>query len=198
VTILIVEDNFDILDALNTAISYAGFRVLTAPDRDIAIRKCLSVTPDLIVLDYHMPGMEIQHFLGEVKILNSNAGFILISGDPKIASIANQLGILKFLPKPFDFDELLNSLGSHGIMNRAEKELRKCKNGPPQNAVAILNSWTQEQRTQFRQAYQSGNWRQVYQLCMLMNRTNTPPSQQVLNHLLDATAAESDMPAVPT
>lgn len=56
-TILIVEDEADLRDALSTAFSYEEFNVLTASDGEEGLRTALTKKPDLILLDVMMPKM---------------------------------------------------------------------------------------------------------------------------------------------
>ena len=54
-TILIVEDDKNELESLQTAIENAGFQVLTAPDGAIALSTLAASSVDLVILDIVMP-----------------------------------------------------------------------------------------------------------------------------------------------
>jgi len=57
-TILLVDDEEDLLDLLTYALRREGFRVLTAQDGAEALRTAQAERPDLIVLDVMMPKMD--------------------------------------------------------------------------------------------------------------------------------------------
>lgn len=54
-TVLVVDDEKDLREAIATALSYEGFEVKTANDGEEAIRVANEVKPDLILLDILMP-----------------------------------------------------------------------------------------------------------------------------------------------
>lgn len=57
-TILIIEDEADLRDAIATALSYEGFTVLTAENGLMGLTIARTETPDLILLDLMMPKMD--------------------------------------------------------------------------------------------------------------------------------------------
>ncbi len=56
-TILVVDDEKDIREALQDKFKSEGFSVLTADDGDVAIQIALEKHPDIIILDVIMPNM---------------------------------------------------------------------------------------------------------------------------------------------
>ena len=57
-TILVAEDEVDLREALVSALTAEGFRVLPAADGEEALNLALSEHPDLIMLDLHMPNLD--------------------------------------------------------------------------------------------------------------------------------------------
>ena len=57
-TILVAEDEVDLREALVTALTGEGFRVLPAADGAEALKLALAEHPDLIMLDLHMPNLD--------------------------------------------------------------------------------------------------------------------------------------------
>ena len=55
--LLVVDDEFNILELLATSLRFAGFEVVTAGNGREAIEKAENEQPDLIVLDVMMPGI---------------------------------------------------------------------------------------------------------------------------------------------
>lgn len=56
--LLVVDDEFNILELLATSLRFAGFEVVTAGNGRDALEKANTESPDLIVLDVMMPGMD--------------------------------------------------------------------------------------------------------------------------------------------
>ena len=56
-TVLVVDDEKDIREALQDKFKSEGFSVLTADDGDVAIQIALEKHPDIIILDVIMPNM---------------------------------------------------------------------------------------------------------------------------------------------
>jgi DNA-binding response OmpR family regulator len=57
-TILIIEDEKDLQEALHTTLTYEGFEVLTASDGEEGLRVAEESAPDLILLDITMPKLD--------------------------------------------------------------------------------------------------------------------------------------------
>jgi two-component system alkaline phosphatase synthesis response regulator PhoP len=66
-SVLIVEDDALISEALVDGISQAGYNVTTAEDGEEGLHKALSDRPDLIVLDLMMPKKTGQEMLAELR-----------------------------------------------------------------------------------------------------------------------------------
>ena len=106
--ILAVDDDPQILDLLKRGLAYEGYSVTTAADGTAALAQARDNPPDLVVLDWMLPGMdglEICRRLragGDVPILLLTAK----SGVPDRVSGLDS-GADDYLVKPFSFDELL-------------------------------------------------------------------------------------------
>jgi DNA-binding response OmpR family regulator len=57
-SVLIIEDEADLREALSTALSYEGFTTFTATDGEAGLEKALVEKPSLILLDIMMPKMD--------------------------------------------------------------------------------------------------------------------------------------------
>lgn len=67
-TILIVDDEKDLRDALSTALKGAGFTVLEAIDGQSGLQLAELEKPDLILLDIMMPNMSGHQVLREIRM----------------------------------------------------------------------------------------------------------------------------------
>jgi two-component system OmpR family response regulator len=57
-TVMVVDDDKDILELAQLVLEGGGYRVITAPSGAEALRTVTGIRPDLILLDINMPGME--------------------------------------------------------------------------------------------------------------------------------------------
>lgn len=110
--VLIAEDHGDSRDALSTLLEAHGYSVLIAVNGHEAIRKACDEDPDLILMDIMMPKMDGIHAM---RYLRRECGMIR---KPIIATtamdnaheVALNAGASDYVPKPLDFDLLLNKL----------------------------------------------------------------------------------------
>jgi DNA-binding response OmpR family regulator len=109
-TILIAEDDADSREVMATLLRLKGFEVITAEDGVKAVEIALSKSPDLILLDFELPGL---NGLSVVKSLRAAPYFlktpvVILSGhDPaRYRETALNAGCDDYLVKPIDFDGL--------------------------------------------------------------------------------------------
>ena len=108
-TILIVEDDENILFALSTFLDGEGCTVLTASNGLLAL-DLLSQhgMPDLILLDMLMPVMNGWQFAAAVREKYSKiAPIIVISAAADVEQRAKEVGATAWIGKPFNLDDLL-------------------------------------------------------------------------------------------
>ena len=86
--ILSVDDEPAILSTRQSILESAGFRVLSAPDGEAALRLFLSQQVDLVLLDYVMPGLDGGAVAKEMKRQRQNVPVILVSASPVPEDIA--------------------------------------------------------------------------------------------------------------
>lgn len=66
-TVLVVDDEQDLRDAIATALSYEGFEVVSAADGEAGLAVAREHTPDLILLDIMMPKLDGIGMLKRVR-----------------------------------------------------------------------------------------------------------------------------------
>ncbi len=107
-TILIVEDEPNLLAALEYTLKREGYTALTATDGDAGLRMARNVAPDLVILDVMLPtldGFEICRILrreSAVPILMLTA-----RGEEVDRVVGLELGADDYVTKPFSMRELL-------------------------------------------------------------------------------------------
>ena len=114
--VLIVEDDPDIRRMLSAMIATAGFHAVAAEDGLEALHLLRAVrhrapeTPCLILLDLKMPRLSGNEFrraqLGDPVV--ASVPVAVMSGAADLQKRAEALGAVAVLPKPIDFDALLD------------------------------------------------------------------------------------------
>ncbi len=109
-SILVVDDEPDIVDLLKETFEEAGYRVLTALNARAALEHLNYQVPDIIISDNRMPMMSGIEFFEQVRKEHQDTIRILMTGyaDLKIAIEAINRGwVYKFITKPFKMEEIL-------------------------------------------------------------------------------------------
>jgi diguanylate cyclase (GGDEF)-like protein/PAS domain S-box-containing protein len=108
-TLLLVDDEPNILAALKRQLRGAGCEILTADSGQAGLELLLRHKVDVIVSDQRMPGMTGVEFLRTVKTLYPKTVRIVLSGFTELQSVTdavNEGAIYKFLTKPWDDAQL--------------------------------------------------------------------------------------------
>ncbi|MFA6135316.1 MAG: response regulator [Phycisphaerae bacterium] len=114
-TVLLVDDDRDILTAMKTALGDLKVNILTAPDGNEAIRQAEEGKPDLVVLDMMLPkrsGFLVMEKLKRGKKRTDLPRIIMITGNQgsRHKSYAESLGVDLYLNKPFRMEKLIESV----------------------------------------------------------------------------------------
>ena len=112
-TILIIEDEEDILNLIDSLLDSEGYTVLTAQNGREGLAKFHEHTPDLILTDVRMPVMDGIEVLREVKTKESDTEVIILTGhsDEATAIDCLRLGAYDYFRKPLeDIDVLLTAV----------------------------------------------------------------------------------------
>lgn len=108
-TLLVVDDEENILSAMKRLLRRDGYHLLTANGGEAGLAILAREPVDVIVSDQRMPGMTGVEFLRRVKELYPETVRIVLSGYTELQSITdaiNEGAIYKFLTKPWDDDQL--------------------------------------------------------------------------------------------
>jgi len=113
--ILVVEDDPDTSDILVMGLKAEGCSAFSQPNRDEALAWIRQHgIPDVILLDWHMPGMEIGPFLTELLKLGPPPRVVLMTAGQVADEVAKTAGIPEVLRKPFLPTDLLEQIdGCH-------------------------------------------------------------------------------------
>jgi two-component system response regulator (stage 0 sporulation protein F) len=102
-TVLLVDDNEALLDALDTLLA-DDYTVIPAADAYQALKVLAEVEPAIIFLDCFMPGFDGLQLLREIRQMRLSSQVVIITAaEPSLLGDEIQtLGVDGFLTKPFD------------------------------------------------------------------------------------------------
>lgn len=109
-SILVVDDEPDILDALREQLSWEGYEVTACPNGAEALAVLQRRGFSVIISDQRMPGMCGLELMGHARKLHPNASRVLLTGVLSLDTLVdaiNQGEIFRFIAKPWMRAELL-------------------------------------------------------------------------------------------
>jgi DNA-binding NarL/FixJ family response regulator len=116
-TVLVVDDTPDTLGFLTDTLDHAGFTVLIATDGESALALVEQITPDLVLMDAVMPGMDGFETCRRLKSerLLSHLPVIFMTGLSETEHVVQGLaaGGVDYVTKPMVIDELLARIRVH-------------------------------------------------------------------------------------
>jgi two-component system nitrogen regulation response regulator NtrX len=125
-SVLIVDDEPSILQSLRGLLGDEGFEVTTASNGYEALKIVDKESPDLILLDVWMPGMDGIETLKAIKKDNPHIQVIIITGHGTIETAvkATKLGAFDFIEKPLSIDKVIVAINNSLNFRRLEEENR--------------------------------------------------------------------------
>jgi len=144
-TILIVDDENSIVQALSGLLADEDFDVVTASNGYEALQQIHTASPDLVLLDIWMPGMDGIETLKAIKKDSPYLQVIMITGHGTIETAvqATKLGAYDFIEKPLTFDKVVvaiqNALNYRRVMEENQYLRKKTleKNAITGNSPAV-------------------------------------------------------------
>ena len=121
--VLIVDDEKGICAVLSDLLKREGIETMVAHDGATALKKISFQMPDVMLVDFKMPGMDGMELLKRVKELDSELPVIMITAYADVygAVEAMRAGAHDYMPKPFEHHEVIR------VVRRAlaERELKQ-------------------------------------------------------------------------
>ncbi|PWU23527.1 two-component system response regulator [Candidatus Cerribacteria bacterium 'Amazon FNV 2010 28 9'] len=107
-TILVIDDDPTIVEAMRAALEIQHYTVIGTVDADMAPQLAHTYHPHLILLDYLLSGSNGTTVIEGLKKdpLTAKIPLILLSAHPKAREEAKRMGATAFIPKPFDLSLL--------------------------------------------------------------------------------------------
>lgn len=122
-TVYVVDDEPDMLKAVERLLGAAGFSVRTFPSPEQFLAQHDDMAPGCIVLDLALPGLNGLELQQALQAQGSSLPIIFLTGRGDIAASvrAMKLGAADFLTKPVDADELIAAVDAALERNREQR-----------------------------------------------------------------------------
>ena len=161
-TVLVADDDVDILRFVEIYLRLEGFEVVTARDGPDVLAKAVAVRPDLVLLDVLMPGLDGYAVCAQIRAEATLAAVpvIMVTANYVLADVAaaRRVGADDFLVKPFDPVVLLDK--AKALLGRATVPPDPSGNADPGQPPAFRcghHSWRARGRSESAQQEQACN-----------------------------------------
>ena len=128
-SLLVVDDDGMVREMLRQGLERHGYLVTTAEDGKGGLGEIERVTPDLLLLDIEMPGLDGMEVLRSVRerFTSAELPVIMVTARAESDSVvaALEAGANDYVTKPVDFRVVLARIGAHLQRKRAEAALRE-------------------------------------------------------------------------
>lgn len=129
-TILVVDDEKNILTSLKTALNLEGFEVSIAGSGEIALEKVAQEPIDLVLLDVMMPVLDGMETLKRLREAYPTLPVVMMSGHGTIGTALEAIrnGAVDFVEKPLSTDRLILTIRNVLHLHRLERENVELRN----------------------------------------------------------------------
>ena len=111
-TVLIVDDEPDMLRSLGRILKARGLVVETAASGEEAVTRARELNPDAIVMDIRMPGISGLEACVQIRNFQSDVYVILMTGFSELMEEAERTDGVKVMVKPVDPNEICQMISS--------------------------------------------------------------------------------------
>ncbi|AFZ45115.1 two component transcriptional regulator, winged helix family [Halothece sp. PCC 7418] len=113
--ILIVEDEVKLAQFIELELKYEGYEVITATDGFTGLSQARESTPDLLILDWMLPGISGLEICRRLRQTGSTVPVILLTAKDEISDRVEGLdaGADDYVVKPFSIEELFARVRAH-------------------------------------------------------------------------------------
>ena len=118
--ILLVEDALDLAQVIRRELEAAGYRVVHAADGPTALQRHAEQEPDLMILDWMLPGLDGLEVLRRVRQKSAVPVLMLTARSEEVDRVIGlEVGADDYLTKPFGMRELLARV--HAMLRRSQR-----------------------------------------------------------------------------
>ena len=127
--ILVIDDEAAIRDSLRMTLEYEGYDFIGAATGQEGLALVERESPDLVLLDVKMPGMDGLEVLDRLRAMNETLPVVVISGHGTIGTAveATKKGAFDFIEKPFASERVLVTVQKGLELRSLRQENRELK-----------------------------------------------------------------------
>jgi len=128
--ILLIDDDKEICQTISAVLKENGYSVLTAADGERGIELCREGSPQIIITEINLPGMDGIEVLTSIKQAYPNNEVVVATacGETENILTSFRLGAADFITKPIQDDALLASLGRAKKRYLSQRKLQEYTN----------------------------------------------------------------------
>ena len=129
--VLVVDDDREICDYMETFLTKDGIEVKTVSDPEAASEEVKNGGYHLVVLDLMMPKLDGVEVLSRIRKVDSDVAVVIFTGYPSLESAVQsmKLDAVDYLKKPFDPEEFREVVGrvmrKKGLLRSPEENLHR-------------------------------------------------------------------------
>jgi two-component system response regulator MprA len=128
---LIVDDEENIIELIRLGLRYEGFQVETASDGEQGVTLAQRLSPDVVILDVMMPGIDGLEVLRRLRSnpTTRDIPILMLTAKDEVSDriLGLQTGADDYVTKPFDFYELLERI--RAILRRQRRQSAQMGDG---------------------------------------------------------------------
>lgn len=108
-TVLVIDGDTVLLNMLRKGLAEGGYRVLTASSGQRGLSMIRTASPDLVLLDVHLPDMDGVKAYERIKAIDPDLCTVIMTdfGSTDTAIKASRMGAFEYILKPFHIGEML-------------------------------------------------------------------------------------------
>ncbi|MEK7850913.1 MAG: sigma-54 dependent transcriptional regulator [Deltaproteobacteria bacterium] len=127
--VLVVDDEAATRRLMEQTLKKQGYEILTASNGDEGLKKVMDESPDIVLLDIQLPGMDGISVLQKIREINKDSIVIMATAmdDLKVAVNAMRLGAYDYISKPFHIDDLTLTVNKAMETSRLRREVSTLK-----------------------------------------------------------------------
>ena len=194
--VLVIDDDEKICWAFEQFLTDEGHQSIIANNAEEGLRKIQSETPDIVLLDVRLPGMNGLEALQQIKTLQPDAVVIVMTAYDNVETTiqAMQLHAFDFIPKPIDLDQV------KAIIDRATQMQVERSKMPPTELPS-----EEVELPEHRLIGKSSQMQEIYKLIgMIANNTVTVliegesgTGKELIAHSIHSNSSRKDKSFVP-
>ena len=184
--ILVVDDDQDFRWTMGNVLQAAGYRVIQAQDGKEAMSLLEKDIPDLVLLDYRMPGQNGLHAARDMKQRIPAVPIVIITAYAEVASAveAMKMGVYDYVTKPVDNNDLIFTIKRALEKQDLVQEVEHLEEERRQSAERLLKAMQDTVHAmaltvETRDPYTAGHQRRVVQIACAVAKEMSLSEHQI-------------------